>query len=289
MAKLLIVVAAVVLVVWSFRLARRARRRTCRGWGRRHGSTTAGSSRMLPLLVLLLVVTAFAALQGAGAFAGAMGVVLGVVVLTFAGEWVAERSRSAPDHRVAQDEVRRQTRSPALTGRCALDHHAHVRTIAARSACRAVAASACGVRVDDPPAGRRRAAAQIVAGPWTLSRSRRRATLSTLRRLTATPPLASGPGSRPAAGRPVAAVVDLRRPASSSTDGDPVQTGSSGRSAGSGSGDSRGFHDQRDGSGVAVTACWASRRQTSAMRPAGGRRGRPSQRVGVADRADLVA
>ena len=31
---------------------------------------------LLPLLVLLLVVTAFAALQGAAAFAGAMGIVL---------------------------------------------------------------------------------------------------------------------------------------------------------------------------------------------------------------------
>jgi hypothetical protein len=40
-------------------------------------------------------VTALAAVQGAGALAGAMGVTLGVLALTFAGEWLAERRRSA--------------------------------------------------------------------------------------------------------------------------------------------------------------------------------------------------
>ncbi len=96
MAKLLIVVAAVVLVVWSFRLARRARKKDLSGMGAAARVYHRRFVPMLPLLVLLLVVTAFAALQGAGAFAGAMGIVLGVVVLTFAGEWVAERRRTSP-------------------------------------------------------------------------------------------------------------------------------------------------------------------------------------------------
>lgn len=95
MAKLLVAVAAVVLVVWSFRLARRARKKDLTGMGPAARVYNRRFLPLLPLIGLLLVVTALAALQGAAAFAGAMGIVLVVVVLTFALEWWAERRRSA--------------------------------------------------------------------------------------------------------------------------------------------------------------------------------------------------
>ena len=94
MAKLLIVVLAVVFVVWSFRLARRARKKDLTGMGAAARVYNRRFLPMLPLIGLLLLVTAFAALQGAGAFVGAMGIVLAVVALTFTGEWIAERRRA---------------------------------------------------------------------------------------------------------------------------------------------------------------------------------------------------
>lgn len=96
MAKFLVVAAAVVLVVWSWRLARRARKKDLRGMGPAARVYHRRFVPMLPLLALLVAVTGFAAVQGAGAFAGAMGIVLGVVVLTFGAEWWAERRRPGP-------------------------------------------------------------------------------------------------------------------------------------------------------------------------------------------------
>ena len=77
MAKVLIVVAAAWFLVWSFRLARRARKKDLSGMGPAARVYHRRFVPLLPLLVLLLVVTAFAALQGAGALAGAMGIVAG--------------------------------------------------------------------------------------------------------------------------------------------------------------------------------------------------------------------
>jgi hypothetical protein len=94
MAKLLIVLMAVVLVVWSFRLARRARKLDLTGMGPAARVYHRRFVPLLPLVAFLVAVTAFAAVQGAAAFAGAMGIVLGVVALTFAGEWLAERRRT---------------------------------------------------------------------------------------------------------------------------------------------------------------------------------------------------
>jgi hypothetical protein len=94
MAKLLLVLAAGVLLVWSFVLARRARKKDLSGMRPAARVFHRRFVPLLPLIVLLLVVTAFAALQGAGAFAGAMGIVLAVVALTFVGEWVGERRRT---------------------------------------------------------------------------------------------------------------------------------------------------------------------------------------------------
>ena len=93
MGKLLVVALAVVFVVWSFRLARRARRKDLSGMGPATPVLHRRFVPLLPLIALLLVVTAFAAMQGAAALAGAMGIVLAVVALTFVGEWVAERRR----------------------------------------------------------------------------------------------------------------------------------------------------------------------------------------------------
>ncbi len=95
MGKVLLVLAAGWFLVWSLLLARRARKKDLSGMGPAARVFHRRFVPLLPLLVLLLVVTAFAALQGAAAFAGAMGIVLGVVVLTFAGEWVAERRRTS--------------------------------------------------------------------------------------------------------------------------------------------------------------------------------------------------
>ncbi len=94
MAKLLIVASSVVLVVWSWRLARRARKKDLRGRGPAARVYHRRFVPMLPLIALLVAVTAFAAVQGSGAFVGAMGIVLAVVVLTFGAEWLAERRRT---------------------------------------------------------------------------------------------------------------------------------------------------------------------------------------------------
>jgi len=93
-AKLIVVVLAVVLVVWSWRLSRKARRKDLTGMGPAARVYHRRFVPLAPLVTLLVIVAAFAAVQGAARFAGAMAITLGVVVLTFLGEWVAERRRT---------------------------------------------------------------------------------------------------------------------------------------------------------------------------------------------------
>ena len=93
MAKLLLVLVTGWFLVWSFLLARRARKKDLSGMGAAARVFHRRFVPLAPLVAILVVVTALAALQGAAALAGAMGVTLGVVVLTFVGEWVAERRR----------------------------------------------------------------------------------------------------------------------------------------------------------------------------------------------------
>ena len=95
MAKLLLVLVTGGFLVWSFVLARRARKKDLAGLGPAARVWHRRFVPLAPLVGLLVVVTAFAAVQGAGAFAGAMGLVLGVVVLTFALEWLGERRRTS--------------------------------------------------------------------------------------------------------------------------------------------------------------------------------------------------
>ena len=94
MAKLLLVVVTGGLLVWSLVLARRARTKDLSGRGPAARVFHRRFVSLAPLVAILVVVTTLAAVQGARALAGAMGVALGVVALTFAGEWVAERRRT---------------------------------------------------------------------------------------------------------------------------------------------------------------------------------------------------
>ena len=95
MAKLLLVLVTGGFLVWSFVLARRARRKDLSGMGPAARVFHRRFVPLAPLVAILVVVTALAAVQGAGALAGAMGITLSVVALTFAGEWVAERRRTS--------------------------------------------------------------------------------------------------------------------------------------------------------------------------------------------------
>jgi len=94
MAKILLVLVTGWFLVWSFLLARRARKKDLTGMGAAARVFHRRFVPLAPLIAILVVVAALAALQGAAALAGAMGVTLGVVVLTFVGEWVAERRRA---------------------------------------------------------------------------------------------------------------------------------------------------------------------------------------------------
>jgi hypothetical protein len=94
MAKILLVLVTAWFLVWSFLLARRARKKDLTGMGPATRVFHRRFVPLAPLVAILVVVTALAALQGAGALAGAMSVTLGVVVLTFVAEWVAERRRT---------------------------------------------------------------------------------------------------------------------------------------------------------------------------------------------------
>lgn len=94
-AKILLVLVTAWFLVWSLVLARRARRKDLTGMGPAARVLHRRFVPLFPLVLILVVVTALAALQGAAALAGAMGVTLGVVGLTFVGEWVAERRRAA--------------------------------------------------------------------------------------------------------------------------------------------------------------------------------------------------
>ena len=95
MAKLLVVLLAGGFLVWSFVLARRARKKDLTGMGSAARVFHRRFVPLAPLVALLVIVTTLAAAQGAEALAGAMSVTLGVVVLTFLGEWVAERRRAS--------------------------------------------------------------------------------------------------------------------------------------------------------------------------------------------------
>lgn len=94
MAKILLILVTAWFLVWSFLLARRARKKNLTGMAPATRVFHRRFVPLAPLVSILVVVTALAALQGAGALAGAMSVTLGVVVLTFVAEWVAERRRT---------------------------------------------------------------------------------------------------------------------------------------------------------------------------------------------------
>ena len=95
MAKLLLVVVTGGFLVWSFVLARRARKKDLSGMGPAARVYHRRFVPLAPLVSILVVVTTLAAAQGAGALAAAMGITLGVVALTFVGEWLAERRRTS--------------------------------------------------------------------------------------------------------------------------------------------------------------------------------------------------
>lgn len=94
MAKFLLVVLTAGFLVWSFVLARRARKRDLSGMGAAARVLHRRFVPLAPLISILVVVAALAALQGAGPLAGALGITLGVVALTFLAEWIAERRRT---------------------------------------------------------------------------------------------------------------------------------------------------------------------------------------------------
>ena len=94
MARLLLILLTGGFIMWSFVLARRARRKDLTGLGPAARVFHRRFVPLAPLVAILVVVTAFAALQGAEPLAVAMGVTLGAVVLTFTAEWVAERQRT---------------------------------------------------------------------------------------------------------------------------------------------------------------------------------------------------
>ena len=95
MAKVLLVLVTAWFLVWSFVLARRARKKDLSGMGPAARVFHRRFVPLAPLVSILVVVTGLAAVQGAGPLAGAMSVTLGVVALTFVGEWVAERRRTS--------------------------------------------------------------------------------------------------------------------------------------------------------------------------------------------------
>lgn len=93
MAKVLLLLLTGGFLVWSFVLARRARRRDLTGMGAAARVFHRRFVPLAPLVAVLVLVASLAALQGARALVVALGMTLGVVVLTFVGEWLAMRRR----------------------------------------------------------------------------------------------------------------------------------------------------------------------------------------------------